>query len=72
MEEAAYEILPEGCAQTGLVEHTEMSDPVFVLILLVCITCYCVANTVSMKLISLCEPPFQRPPYLAQVYFVYT
>lgn len=38
----------------------------------VCITCYCFADTISMKLISSYAPPFQRPPYLAQIYFVYT
>lgn len=34
LEEAACEMLPEGCAQAGLVEQMEMSGPAFVLILL--------------------------------------
>lgn len=33
LEEAACEMLPEGCAQAGLVKQTEMSNPAFVLIL---------------------------------------
>lgn len=38
----------------------------------VCITCFCFANTIPIKLISLHAPPFQGPPYLDQIYFVYT